>query len=111
MHRRIVAALLAFCATTPAAAQEVDKLTWMAGNWLQKTATGEVQENWLGPRGNVLVAVNLTHTAGRGSSFEFLRIALKDGKPVYFAGPGGRPPVEFPLAQMTADSVLSLIHI
>ena len=105
MQRWRAAALLAWCAATPAAAQDIDKLAWMAGNWVQKSATEEVQESWFGPRGNVLVAVNLTHNAGRGSSFEFLRIALKDGKPVYFAGPGGRPPVEFPLAQMTADSV------
>ena len=88
MQRWIGAALRAWCAAVPAAAQDVDKLTWMAGNWVQKTATEEVQENWVGPRGNVLVAVNLTHTAGRGSSFEFLRIAQKDGTPVYFASPG-----------------------
>ena len=105
MNKWTAVALLGWCAAVPAAAQDLDKLAWMAGNWVQKSATEEVRENWLGPRGNVLVAVNLTHAAGRGSSFEFLRIALKDGKPVYFASPGGRPAVEFPLAQMTADSV------
>ncbi len=98
--------LLCLALVRPLAAQEVDKLGWMAGHWVSKSATEEVQENWLGPRANLMVATNLTHTAGRGSAFEFLRIAEKDGRAVYFASPGGRPPVEFPVKLMTADSVV-----
>ena len=90
----------------PASAQDLDKLVWMTGNWAQKTAKEEVQENWLGPKGNVMVAVNLTLTPGRGSSFEFIRIAVKDGRIVYFASPGGRPPVEFPMTQMSDNAIV-----
>src|SRR6185295_16012621 len=74
--------------------------------WMTKSATEEVQENWLGPRANLMVATNLTFTSGRGSSFEFLRIAEKEGRAVYIASPGGRPPVEFPAKQTTADSIV-----
>ena len=90
----------------PAAAQEIDKLGWMTGNWLQKSEKEEVRENWIGPKGNVMVATNLTSAAGRASSFEFMRIAVKEGRIIYFASPGGRPPVEFPLAQMSDDTVV-----
>ena len=98
--------VLVVALAVPASAQEVEKLGWMTGNWMQKTPRDEVQENWLGPKGNVMVAANLTFTAGRGSSFEFLRIAVKDGRIVYFASPGGRPPVEFPMTQMTDHSIV-----
>jgi Domain of unknown function (DUF6265) len=105
MNRWIGVAALGLTLALPASAQDMDKLGWMTGNWIQKTAKEEVQENWLGPRGNVMVAINLTSAAGRGSSFEFLRIAVKDGRIVYFASPGGRPPVEFPLVQLTDNAV------
>jgi hypothetical protein len=86
-------------------AQEIDKLGWMTGNWVQKSATEDVHENWLGPKGNVMVATNLTARPGKGASFEFLRIGVKDGKLVYFASPGGRPPVEFAVAQIGDGTV------
>jgi hypothetical protein len=100
------AALVAMLFATTPHAQDVAKLGWMAGHWVQKTEKEEVQESWLGPRGNTMVATNLTMTAGRGPSFEFLRIGVKDGKIVYFAMPGGRPVTEFPLQTMTDSSVV-----
>src|SRR5437867_3346555 len=105
MSKWIGAALLAWVAMS-AAAQEVEKLGWMAGTWVQKQALDTVQESWLGPQGGVMVAVNLTQDQKRGTSFEFLRIASKDGRPVYFASPQGRTPVEFPLTEMTENSVV-----
>ena len=97
---------LAILFESPLHAQDISKLNWMAGHWVQKNDKEEVQESWLGPRGNTMVATNLTITAGRGASFEFLRIGVKDGKIVYFAMPSGRPPTEFPLQTMTDSSVV-----
>jgi hypothetical protein len=106
MNRWMVAGALCAGIALPLHAQELGKLGFMTGHWVQKTATEEVQESWLGPRGNLMVATNLTMTNGRGPSFEFLRIGVKDGKPVYFASPGGRPPVEFPAQTLTGNSVV-----
>ena len=58
-----------------------------------------------GPKGNLMIATNLTARPGRNASFEFLRIAMKDGRIVYFASPGGRLPVEFPMSRMGDASV------
>ena len=99
-------ALSCALAAGSAMAQDLSKLGFMAGHWVQKTEKEEVQENWLGPRGNLMVATNLTMTAGRGPSFEFLRIGVKDGKVVFFASPGGRPPVEFPARDLGDGSVV-----
>ena len=99
-------ALLGALAAGPAPAQDLSKLGFMTGHWVQKSDKEEVQENWLGPRGNTMVATNLTMTTGRGASFEFLRIGVKDGNVVFFASPGGRPPVEFPAREIGDGSVV-----
>jgi hypothetical protein len=104
-NMRALLVIVLCAAATLARAQDLDRLSWMSGNWVQKSAAEDVHENWLGPKGNVMVATNLTMRHGRGASFEFLRIAIKDGSIVYFASPGGRPPVEFPMTQMSDSSI------
>lgn len=89
-----LAAMLALQA--PAA---VDDLGWLAGHWERGGEDGRwTEESWTVPRGGLMLGVN---RAGRGEaagSFEFLRIqAGADGVPVYWASPGGRPPVAFRL--------------
>jgi hypothetical protein len=105
---RSFTALALFCAlaASPVQAQDLSKLGFMTGHWVQKTDREEVQETWLGPRGNTMVATNLTLTAGRGPTFEFMRIGVRDGKVVFFASPGGRPPVEFPAREVGDGSVV-----
>ena len=107
MANWIAGVLVGMSVVLAAQAQELDKLAWMAGNWIQKTDKEEVRENWMGPKGNLMVATNLTLSAGRNAaSFEFLRIGVKDGKVIYFAMPNGRPPTEFPLLTQTDSSVV-----
>jgi hypothetical protein len=105
---RSFTALALFCAlaASPVQAQDLSKLGFMAGHWVQKTDREEVQETWLGPRGNTMVATNLTLTAGRGPTFEYMRIGVRDGKVVFFASPSGRPPVEFPAREIGDGSVV-----
>lgn len=90
----------------PALAQQMDQLAFMSGNWVQKKNGDEVQEQWQGPRAETMVATNLTSREGRPASFEFLRIAKKDGKIIYFASPGGRPATEFPLKELKENTVI-----
>ena len=105
MSRRLTMVAAALFLAAAAHAQDVSRLGWMAGHWVQRSANEEVQESWLGPRGNTMVATNLTMRAGRGASFEFLRIAVKDGTLVYFAMPNGRPPTEFAMRSIGDESV------
>lgn len=95
-----VATLFILLFTQAAQAQEIEKLAWMAGTWAQKQEGALVQESWVGPSGNVMVAVNLSTSAKRGTSYEFLRIAASGTGLSYFASPGGKTPVEFKLKEM-----------
>lgn len=94
--------LLAF----PLHAEEIDKLQWMAGTWTQKKGEDTVQESWLGPRGTMMVAVNLTSSAKRKPEYEFLRIATTPTGLSYFASPGGKTPVEFKMKEMADKRVV-----
>ena len=51
-----------------------------------------------------MLAVSRTIKDDRLAAFEFLRIVERDGGLVYIAQPNGRPPTEFVLTVMTADS-------
>lgn len=87
-------------------AQELSRLAFMSGHWSAKTDKEEVQESWLGPRGEMMVGSNLTHRTDGRPSFEFLRIGVKNGKTIYFASPGGKPVVEFVAKEMAENSVV-----
>lgn len=83
------------------AAPTASDLAWLAGDW-HRCKDGEiVEERWLGPRGDMLVAVNLTTSTAK-ASFEHLRIAREGEGWVLWAAPMGRPPVPFRMLESSA---------
>ncbi len=105
MMIRVCYFLALLCFAFPTHAQEIEKLAWMTGTWTQVKDGETVQETWLGPRGKMMAAVNLTSSAKR-SSFEFLRIVEKDGALSYLASPGGKAPVEFKMKEVGDKKVV-----
>ena len=51
-----------------------------------------------------MLAVSRTLKGDRMTGFEFLRIVERNGGLVYIAQPGGRPPTEFVLTRISAES-------
>lgn len=100
MKKLILMCLAMFAFVSPLHAQEIEKLSWMTGVWTQKKEGETVQESWLGPSGKMMAAVNLTTSARRGTSFEFLRIAVTPTGLSYFGSPEGKTPVEFKLKEL-----------
>lgn len=99
MKKLILTCLALIVFASPLHAQEIDKLAWMTGVWTQNKDGETVQESWLGPRGKMMAAVNLTSSA-KHTSFEFLRIVETPAGLAYLASPGGKAPVEFKLKEM-----------
>lgn len=96
--RHLICLLSLACAA--AHAQQIDKLAWLSGTWTENKDGNVVQETWLGPRGQTMVAANLTTFAQR-SSFEFLRIVENSDGLALLASPGGRaPPTVYKLAEL-----------
>jgi hypothetical protein len=87
----------------PARATLAD-LGWLAGNWSGTLGRATIEERWTPAAGGAMLAVSRTIKDDRLAAFEFLRIVERDGGLVYIAQPNGRPPTEFVLTVMTADS-------
>ena len=88
----------------PAPAKAViGDLGWLAGAWTGTRSSGSsIEERWSPPKGGAMLAVSRTvNTKGKMGLFEYLRIIERDGGLVYVAQPGGRPPTEFTLTELT----------
>jgi hypothetical protein len=89
----------------PAARGAIAQLAWLAGTWSGGDGPVSFEERWTPPAGGAMLAVSRTLKGDRMVAFEFLRIVERDGGLIYIAQPNGRPPTEFTLTAMTADSV------
>lgn len=82
----------------------VMQLAWLAGTWSGGNGPVSFEERWTPPAGGAMLAVSRTLKGERMVSFEFLRIVERDGSLIYSAQPGGRPPTEFALTAISAES-------
>jgi hypothetical protein len=90
----------------PAAARgTLPQLAWLAGDWVGTMGRASIEERWTPAAGGAMLAVARTVKDDRLAAFEYLRIVERDGSLVYIAQPNGRPPTEFTLTHITADSV------
>ena len=104
--KRLLTAGLALLLMGQAAPQaRVSDLGWMSGRWeTEGSYENMTQESWSEPRSGIMLGYSRTG-GDRLREFEFLRIqAGEDGVPVYYAQPGGGPPVGFRLVAHDATS-------
>ena len=88
----------------PAARGMLAQMAWLAGNWTGGSGPVSFEERWTPSAGGAMLAVSRTLKGDRMVAFEFLRIVERDGSLIYVAQPDGRPPTEFTLTALTADS-------
>ncbi len=86
---------------TPAQATAGD-MAWLAGAWVGTRSTRSIEERWTPPLGGALLGVSRTVKGDKMVAFEYLRIVERDGGLVYVAQPGGRPPTEFVLTELSS---------
>ena len=97
--------LLVFTALVVQSAPQ-DVPTWLAGCWAGQRGGERFFERWIPADPSTLLSVAHTTKDGRMTAFEFLRVTVRDGKVLYIAQPGGRPPTEFTATSVTADRVV-----
>jgi hypothetical protein len=78
-------------------------LDWFAGHWCAERDGSFIEEQWLAPRGDLLLGLSRTVKGTKTSSFEYLRIEWTGGVPSYVAQPQGNPPVPFKWVAGGAD--------
>ena len=101
----LIALFLPVSQDRPAAARgTLAQLAWLAGDWAGTMGRASIEERWTPAAGGAMLAVARTVKDDRLAAFEYLRIVERDGGLVYIAQPNGRPPTEFTLTHITADS-------
>jgi hypothetical protein len=80
--------------------------TWMVGCWAGEQGGERFNERWIAADSTTLLAVSHTVKAGKMTAFEFIRVVMKDGKPVYVAQPRGVPPTEFVATSQSRERIV-----
>ncbi len=85
----------------------IAETAWLTGAWVGTRGTAgmtSIEERWSPPLGGAMLGVSRTVTRDRLRAFEYLRILERDGGLVYVAQPGGGPPTEFILTELSSES-------
>lgn len=89
----------------PVAPARIAHVAWIAGDWINVTATGSVEERWSTAAGGGMIATSRTlRGADVMTAFEFLCISERDGTLVYTAMPNAGVQTDFTLTKFDADS-------
>jgi len=89
-----------------ASARAAEFPTFMTGAWHGSFGGTVVDEQWTNADGGLMLATSRTVSPKGKTSFEFLRIAKRNGSLAYLAMPQGRPETAFPLKSMTDSRVV-----
>ena len=106
MLRSIVVGF-ALLASGSAAAQEAGVAPgWIAGAWCTEGPESDrTCEYWTPETGGLMLGGSIAMKGGKLREFEQLRIAPDAGAIAYFASPGGKGPIVFPVTERSATSV------
>src|SRR6476469_4933762 len=99
MIAAFIALLFVGAPAIPADAPTVKSVSWMVGCWMTQRGETTSWESWTRASDQVMYGVSYTvDKTGSVREFEFLRIAVVDGRLVYLAQPNGNPATVFTLA-------------
>ena len=75
----------------------LEAAAWLAGCWRAESPDGQhvAEEQWMAPRGGLMVGMARTVRGGAVRGYEFLTLRVEDGTLVYHAVPSGQQPTDF----------------
>ena len=109
LRRVPLALVLAIGLAAPAEPSEpasLHALSWLAGCWENRQTNRLTEDEWMSPRGGMMLGVSRTVVDGKTVEFEHMRIEEKDGKLVFTAKPSGQAEASFVMAGLTDSSVV-----
>jgi hypothetical protein len=93
-------------ATPLARGVTLERLGWLAGCWELRAGDRVVEEQWMAPRGSVMVGMTRTTVAGALRSYEHSAIREEGDTLVYRASPSGQPSAEFRSLEVSDSGVV-----
>ena len=100
----VVLSILAASLVT-VAAQQIQRLSWLAGCWEAVSSERTVEEHWMAPRGGNMVGVGRTVRGDTLVEFELVVIREQGDQLAYEAHPSGQPSAVF-LSRTLTDSTV-----
>jgi len=83
----------------------IERVGWLAGCWSRTAGGRVVEEQWMRPRGGLMLGAGRTVESDSLIEFEQVRILEREGRLVYAAAPSGQTPAEFTSIAVTDTSV------
>jgi len=83
----------------------LDRLAFMAGCWERRSGARLVEEQWMHPRGRVMLGTGRTTRGDTVVEYEQLRIEARGDTVTYHAQPSGQPPAAFRLTSIGEGAV------
>ncbi len=78
-----------------AVVQPASELSWLVGNWTEKSAEREVVETWVAPVNGVMTGKSITTRLGRPDFVEDMTITTEPAGPTFTATIPGQAPTAF----------------
>ena len=97
MRTALALALLLATPAVAAPADDVAKLAWMAGTWIQEKDAVTTRETWLAPLDGAMAGAGQTNRPGRPPSIEHMKITAEPAGAAFIAILPGQPPTPFVL--------------
>lgn len=100
-----VTPLLVAAGSTATRDTPLARLGWMAGCWEMRQGSRVIEEQWMAPRGRLMIGMSRTAVADEVRGHEHMRIELEPDGLVFHAWPSGQAPTAFRVAEQTAGAV------
>ncbi len=91
---------------TKPAENDIGDLAWMGGHWSGNVDGVDMEEFWLPPKGNSMLALHRDVKDGETVSFEFLRVEATADGITYWASPKGKPATPFRMSEHSEKRVV-----
>jgi hypothetical protein len=75
--------------------EKIDRVAWLQGCWQLDSGGRVVEEQWMAPRGGVMLGMGRTVRDGKLVEYESVVLREQDGRIAYEAHPSGQPPAVF----------------
>jgi hypothetical protein len=87
-------------------APTIASLAWLSGCWEGGAGERKVEEQWLAPRGGMMLGMSRTVVGDKTREFEQMFIREDGGKLVFTAKPSGQPEASFSSIEVTPTRVV-----
>jgi hypothetical protein len=83
----------------------IERAAFMQGCWERRAGNRVVEEQWMKPRGGVMMGMSRTVRGDTVVEYEFVRLFEQGGALVYAAQPSGQSPAEFTSTQIREGGI------